>query len=66
MIRDFRLRIKFTQKEMAWVLKTSRGVYSSWETRYKTHIPQWLYARYKKNIFRLIWKRILKWIMRKN
>lgn len=62
MIRSFRLRMKLTQKDMAWVLKTSRGTYSSWESRYKSKIPSWLYRKYKRNILRLIIKRIVKWI----
>lgn len=62
MIRSFRLRMKLSQKEMACVLKTSRGTYSSWESRYKEKIPSWLYNRYRKYMFRLIWERILKWV----
>jgi DNA-binding transcriptional regulator YiaG len=62
MIRSFRLRMKLSQKEMAWVLKTNRGTYSCWESRYVSHVPSWLYKRYRKYVLRLIWKRIVKWV----
>lgn len=78
-LKGIRLYDGLTQKEMASRLGTNRGTYSSWESRYKQRrLPQkilnrvYVYILGKSTTIEVyeekesIFKRILKWIMRKN
>lgn len=80
-LRTIRISYGYTQKRMAELFETKRGTYSSWESKYKNKIlPRktqckiWTFIKNESAKLRIqelkvkkesLFKRIVKWIMRK-